>query len=199
MTKIFNLTEKQIMNRLTEMALWVEKEGLTFEQIGLWIEDYTTIQKAIEKAVEKYGNDISKVYCELHALKEVSMHQSYIEIIESGFWDLDYKSITVTINIDNGIKISNYFNGYDYTEVEPFDDVEIDVAKMTYRKEKTRANLIKSYKLIAECQELQSENDHEYTKEYFYRKTLTLFAELETILMDAFLMDKEQLKKIIEK
>lgn len=127
--KLFPVDEQQFNKHKEEMQQWIDKEGLEIADIKQFVKDYDEIKQIIDEYATKYNNDVATVYKELDKVAGVTMQQPVNEVINFGFWDIDYNSLTITINIDNGIVLSNYFNGFDAKCSDPWEDIEIDVAR----------------------------------------------------------------------
>lgn len=127
--KLFKVDEKQFNKYRAEMQQWINNEGLDITDVKQFVKDYDEIKLIIDEYAIKYNNDVEHIYVELEKVAGVSMQQTLADVKAWGFWDIDYKSLTITINIDNGIILSNYFNGFDTKCSDPWEDIEIDVAR----------------------------------------------------------------------
>lgn len=127
--KLFPVDEQQFNKHKEEMQQWIDNEGLEIADIKQFVKDYDEIKQIIDEYATKYSNDVGHVYVELDKVAGVTMQQTLADVKAFGFWDIDYNSLTITINIDNGIVLSNYFNGFDAKCSDPWEDIEIDVAR----------------------------------------------------------------------
>lgn len=139
------LQTKQLKN----YQQWFDNKEVGFNRLNIehWLFDYGTFKDFLNGVVEKYQHlntfetFLEQVYKTINKLSNVTSNQTLNEVVNFGYWDINFGSICATISIDKEnfiIKLSDYYNGYakeNGTELsEPFEDLEYNTLEQFYNE-----------------------------------------------------------------
>lgn len=167
------ITKSQRDSLIKTYVQWMSNEemGFDLDNINHWLRDFTEFTNffvkivdlyndlMVEKTEDKFDDFVQYVYNAVNTNKSITSNQTCEEVKENGWWDMNFKSITITVqarrkNFD--FRISDYFNGYakiNGSELfEPFEDIEYTTLKYFAEEEmqKTTTQMLTKIQEIIE-------------------------------------------------
>lgn len=165
------ITKSQRDSLIKTYVQWMSNEemGFDLDNINHWLRDFTEFTNffvkivdlyndlMVEKTEDKFDDFVQYVYNAVNTNKSITSNQTCEEVKENGWWDMNFKSITITVqarrkNFD--FRISDYFNGYakiNGSELfEPFEDIEYTTLKYFAEEEMQKTTT----QMLAKIQEI---------------------------------------------
>lgn len=165
------ITKSQRDSLIKTYVQWMSNEemGFDLDNINHWLRDFTEFTNffvkivdlyndlMVEKTEDKFDDFVQYVYNAVNTNKSITSNQTCEEVKENGWWDMNFKSITITVqarrkNFD--FRISDYFNGYAKINgsklFEPFEDIEYTTLKYFAEEEMQKTTT----QMLAKIQEI---------------------------------------------
>lgn len=165
------ITKSQRDSLIKTYVQWMSNEemGFDLDNINHWLRDFTEFTNffvkivdlyndlMVEKTEDKFDDFVQYVYNAVNTNKSITSNQTCEEVKENKWWDMNFKSITITVqarrkNFD--FRISDYFNGYakiNGSELfEPFEDIEYTTLKYFAEEEMQKTTT----QMLAKIQEI---------------------------------------------
>lgn len=134
---MFKLTLEQQEKYKNQYLQWLQEENITIDDYKEFIADYTSIRNTINAFIDEFYNTrlektkenlVEYVYDKLRHVAGVTHAQTKDEILEFGYWDIEFGTVTISLTVENNIlKLSNFFNGYPHNSDDIFEDIEINI------------------------------------------------------------------------
>lgn len=134
---MFKLTKEQQEKYKNQYLQWLQEENITINDYKEFIADYTSIRDVICDFIDDfYVTDLEKiqenlveyVYDKLRHVVGVTHAQIKDEILEFGYWNIEFGTVTISLTVENNIlKMSNFFNGYPNNSDDIYEDIEINI------------------------------------------------------------------------
>lgn len=177
------ITKSQRDSLIKTYVQWMSNEemGFDLDNINHWLRDFTEFTNffvkivdlyndlMVEKTEDKFDDFVQYVYNAVNTNKSITSNQTCEEVKENEWWDMNFKSITITVqarrkNFD--FRISDYFNGYakiNGSELfEPFEDIEYTTLKYFAEEEMQKTTT----QMLAKIQEIIEKPLYDELSEY---------------------------------
>lgn len=177
------ITEHQKQSLLKTYVEWTNNQeiGFDLDNINHWLRDFTEFTNIFTKYVDIYldfytertdnnfENFAKNIYNAVTNNKSFTSHTEFKDIINYGYWDVDFKSISVTIGTNPKFfefNIPPYFNGYvkeNGIELsEPFEDIEYTTLKYFAEEEMQKTQI----QMLAKIEELINKPNYDDLSSY---------------------------------